>query len=461
MKKPEGNIFRRAPLQQLGPQQRATPTGPVTTVWMQDSRYSLLLASMIWILLLYMTIPPDVFSAVKVDATQMAKANPLTRALKLGLIASGMVFLLWRQSLAKQLLKSINPLFLTYLALMLVSTAWSLSPGTTINRMISVTAVIATALAFCLASWHRYRLQNVLRPFFTLFVLACILFGLVHPELAIDTFNNGAWQGLTTQKNQFGQLASFGIIFWIHGWLTKKDSIWRVLPGMAICMTGLMLSKSSTSLLGTIFSVWLMLLLTINWTNIRRYMPYMVTTFASLCVCFSLAVLRLIPGSELVLAPIAAISGKDLTFSNRTQIWEIVTENVVRHPILGSGYGGYWIGALPSSPSYEFVTRAGYYPTESHNGYLESVNDLGTVGLLFLFGYLFIYVRQSLQLFKLDRPQAILFIGIFFQQAMINLSEATWMQIVSTSFIVMTIVTVALGRTLLEAKWNASYARHA
>ena len=51
------------------------------------------------------------------------------------------------------------------------------------------------------------------------------------------------------------------------------------------------------------------------------------------------------------------------------------------------------------------------------------MNDLGFVGLICLLGYLTVYVRQSLQLFRSDRPQGALYLALFFQQAMTNLSE--------------------------------------
>jgi O-antigen ligase len=71
----------------------------------------------------------------------------------------------------------------------------------------------------------------------------------------------------------------------------------------------------------------------------------------------------------------------------------------------------------------------GFYPTQSHNGYLEIVNDLGFVGLICLLGYLVFWVYQSLQLMKFDRGQAMLFLALFFQQAITNLSESTWLAI--------------------------------
>jgi O-antigen ligase len=94
-----------------------------------------------------------------------------------------------------------------------------------------------------------------------------------------------------------------------------------------------------------------------------------------------------------------------------------------------------------------------FYPSEAHNGYLEMVNDLGFVGLACLLCYLVVWVRQSLRLMKFDRAQAALFLAIFFQQAVTNLSESTWLAINSAFAIaVATLATFAMARALLDQR---------
>ena len=71
-----------------------------------------------------------------------------------------------------------------------------------------------------------------------------------------------------------------------------------------------------------------------------------------------------------------------------------------------------------------------FYPNESHNGYLEIVNDLGFVGLIVLFAYLIQYVRQAVRLIPFDRNQAGLYLAVFFQQAVMTFPRAAgWIRI--------------------------------
>src|SRR5258707_7592167 len=100
-----------------------------------------------------------------------------------------------------------------------------------------------------------------------------------------------------------------------------------------------------------------MVLVMVAPSGLRRYMPYIVSTFAVLVVVYALAVLNLIPGTSMLLDPIAEVSGKDMTFSNRAVIWDIIKEHIQLAPMLGSGYGAALARPLPSSASYTLLGR--------------------------------------------------------------------------------------------------------
>jgi O-antigen ligase len=438
------------------PQDAPEPAGTAATapVWIADRSATLLLTIMAWVLLLSLTVPWNIFGGIK-EATAY-QVNPLARLIKLGLLGSGALICLWRAPMTVLLLQQLNRGLVAFLIAVPLSYLWSISPGDTLARFISILSTLFTCLAFCVAGWHQQRFQQVARPFITVILMGSIVFGLVSPDLAIEhgigTLKD-AWHGLTSQKNEFGQLSSFGVVFWMHGWLSGQVKRWQALVFGVMALTCVLLSRSSTSLMATVLvSVFLLLLLR-SPPNLRRYMPWIVTGFASMVLTYALAVLKLVPGLDVILEPIAAMTGKDMTFSNRSNIWLIIKEHIALHPWFGTGYGAFWIGPVPSSPSYEFLTRMYFYPTESHNGYLEIINDLGFFGGLILFSYLIIFVKQSLQLMRLDRTQGALFLGLFFQQAIMNLSESCWLTVNSAFlFTLMTMATVALARSLLEAR---------
>jgi O-antigen ligase len=212
----------------------------------------------------------------------------------------------------------------------------------------------------------------------------------------------------------------------------------------------LWLSRSATALIASAFAVAFLGLLTRWPISLQPYLKYAVIVVVTALTVYALAVLRLIPGQSILLAPITAMTG-DITFTGRSEIWTILSEHIARQPLLGTGYGAFWTGPDPQSPSYIFVMRmGGFYPGTAHNGYLEIANDLGWVGLICLFGYLIAHLRQTLRLLQFDKPQAVLLLTLFIHQVIANLSESHWLSVLSVHFVLMTLATAALSRLLLE-----------
>ncbi|MGA2189118.1 MAG: O-antigen ligase family protein [Steroidobacteraceae bacterium] len=419
---------------------------------------------MLWILIVYLVVPIEYFSGdmVLTGDTSMSVPHPLARAIKIGLLAVSGVVVLWRNRLAWLQLRTLNPFFWVFMTLVPLSVLWSIDPAATVNRFVSLLSIVSVCFAFALLGWNRTRFQDVVRPIVTALLVASIIFEMLYPQYAIEVGEGtlkDAWRGLTAQKNQFGMLSSFGAVFWLHAWFNKEKNWWIALPFVGLSLTCVLLSRSSTSLMATTLSAVFMVLVMAAPSNLRRFMPYIVSAFAILVVVYALAVLNIIPGTSLLLDPIAELTGKDMTFSNRAVIWNVIKEHVQLAPVFGSGYGAYWTGPVPSSPSFAFLARmGGFYPTQSHNGYLEIVNDLGFAGLLCLLGYLVFWVRQSLLLMRFDRGQGMLFLALFFQQAITNLSESTWLAINSAFAIALaTLATCCLSRSLLELKLREFY----
>jgi len=426
----------------------------------EGGRGSLLTAVLVWIMTIYLTVPLHYFEGDLAGSTNedgMGASNPLSRIIKLGLLIVSVVIVAWKSRPAILEMKALNRGFLFFLVLVPLSALWSIDSEATLNRYVSLLSMVFVCLAFTSHGWTRTRFQDVVRPVVTALILASILWGLAYPQYGIEigegTLKN-SWRGLTAQKNQFGMLSSFGVLLWLHAGLSRERKWWLAAPFVGICGFAVLLSRSSTSLLATVLSTFLMLLVMTSPPGVKRYMPYIVSVFAALVIVYALAVLNIIPGMSVLLEPITAFSGKDMTFSNRAVIWDIIKEHIALSPIVGSGYGAYWLGPVPSSPSVVFLTRMGdFYPSQSHNGYLEIVNDLGFVGLVCLLTYLYSWVSQSLQLMRSDRNQGLLFLALFFQQAITNLSESTWLAINAAFALALgTLATFCISRSLLEQR---------
>lgn len=424
--------------------------------WLRDDQHSFLLAGMMWALIILMIVPEGFDYRSLADPAAPTSGGAISRGLWLGLLGLSVIIIFWRGGLAWLLARTVNPFLFLFAALAIASVTWSIDPTLTSRRLVRMVTMILVCAAFVLMSWHARRYQNVIRPIITIMLLGSIIFGLAFPALAIHQETSaeliGAWRGLANHKNGLGALACFGLILWFHAWLSGEVKTLRALAGGGIAITCLLLSRSSTSLSVALFVMLVLWVLLRSQQGFRPYIPYLIALLMTLVLIYALAILNLIPGMGTLLAPITALTGKDMTLTGRTEIWAIMAEHIRYHPLLGTGYGAYWTPApTPGTDAYEFVLRmGGFYPGSAHNGYLEVLNDLGWAGLLCLLAYIVMHLWQSHQLLGIDRTQGALYLGLFFQQALTNLSETHWFSVLSVDFVIMTLATMALARGILE-----------
>jgi O-antigen ligase len=430
---------------------------PARAVPAPDRRLSLLVAGLVWTLIVMMIVPEGFNYAMLASGATPSSGSFVSRSLWLGLLVLSAMIVLWRASLTMLLLRNLNPFLIAFAALAFASIVWSIEPMLTVRRDIRLITILLTCTAFALAGWHPRRLQAVVRPILTLMLVGSVIFGLTMPQLAIHQETSpellNAWRGLTNHKNSLGALAGVTLLFWLQGWAARDVRPLRAILCCLLAGLCIWLSRSATSLIATVFAAAFLGLLTQWPRSLQPYFKYAVIIVVITVTVYSLAMLRLIPGQRILLAPITAVSGFDTTFTGRSEIWMILTDHIRQHPLFGTGYGAYWSSPTPASPSYEFVTRMnGFYPGTAHNGYLEIANDLGWTGLLCLLGYMAVQLRQSLQALVIDKPQAALYLTLFMHQTISNLSESHWLSVLSVQFVLTTLTTVALARLLLEQR---------
>ncbi len=437
------------------------PSGPNGGPWASDHRGAWIGVFFTWLLLLVMTVPDNFDYSSLTTAVAPDAGSPMSRMLWMVLIAGPAGIVLWRRSLTWLLLRWVNPFLLAFCALAIASVLWSDLPSVTVRRFIRIAAVMLCALSFAVIAWDSRRFQRVIRPAITLILIGSLIFGLVRPDLAIhhelSPELKDAWKGLTNHKNSLGDCASIGVILWLHAWLSGEQSRGRAVLGIGVAMACLLLSRSSTSLLATAAVSALLCLLCKASPRLRERLPPLIVVSVLLVVVYSLIVLRLIPGLDFLLTPLSSLTGKDASFSGRTDIWTLVVEHFKEQPWLGSGYGAYWIGPQPWAPVYQFVLRLSFYPGSAHSGYLDVLNDLGLVGFACLLGYLALYLRDALRVFRTDHTQGALIIALFAQQVIANLAETHWFSVLSSDFVVMTFASVCVGRQLLDQRLRAIF----
>jgi O-antigen ligase len=428
----------------------------------KDPKFHVFLVTAVYWLVIARVIIPGLFDySPDTDVLKVAARDAvLNKVTWLAFLFIPIALLGARWGLTMRVLKQTNRFFLILLGFATISILWSIDVGASTSRLTHMLTVVLDCLAVAVVGWHATRVQQITRPILTVLLIGCLVFCLGWPDLAItapippDT--HYYWHGLTTQKNGLGSLASLGTVFWFHGWASRQV---KALPalifgGMSVAL--MVMSRSSTAVMATALVAMFLLLMLRSGSvpALRRYIPYMVGAFVCLTLAYSLAVLKVVPGLDILLVPVTMLSGKDSTFTARTQIWELIRAHIQYSPFIGSGYGGYWAGPIPTSPSYIFLNVMYFYPSEAHNGYLDIINDLGYVGLLLLLGYLIGYIRQALRLLRSNYSQCALYLAVIFQQLLTNLSETHWL-FVGHDFIVLTMATFGVARSLIDARQQA------
>lgn len=80
----------------------------------------------------------------------------------------------------------------------------------------------------------------------------------------------------------------------------------------------------------------------------------------------------------------------DATHSGRRDIWAATWRMFAAHPLLGVGFGGYWVAV-----SGQHEGSGGLVPQQAHNDYLEILASGGVFGGAAVFAFLLLLVRQS------------------------------------------------------------------
>ena len=127
---------------------------------------------------------------------------------------------------------------------------------------------------------------------------------------------------------------------------------------------------------------------------LRKYLVVASILFALVLLGTGFAV-EAFSGKSFFAAGVEA-SGRDTTLTGRTELWEDILNIASDHPILGVGYGSFWIGDLGNDLWERHIWR----PTQGHNGYLDVYVELGIVGVFFLLLIIISSFRQIIRTLK-------------------------------------------------------------
>ena len=254
-----------------------------------------------------------------------------------------------------------------------VSSQWSIDSDVTTRRAIAL--AFTTMFGFYLAARYSWRgFVELVAGALLVAALGSLVAALLFPSFGVDhEIHAGAWRGLYSEKNSLGAMMARGALAAAAAAILapQRRLLWI---GAGLLSAGMVIASTSTTALFTLLLIAAMLPVIMA-----------VRTGGALGVG---AVWATLTGAAAVVAAtvfmpdlVFGAFGKDATLTGRTDIWELVMENIRQRPLLGHGFGAFW-----SDPNYgpsAVISSVLEWPVpNAHNGWLETLLAFGMVGLV-------------------------------------------------------------------------------
>ena len=324
-----------------------------------------------------------------------------------------------------------------YLAFAGASVLWAFKPELSFIRfaqqVMVVTSVVLPAL---LAS----RTTDLLRGLFLCFAIAAILNLVFVIERPPIDFKNVTWgyPGYFSGKNYLGQFAAIALLLSVNEIINRgfRRVFGAVIAVIAIAL--LILSNSKTSI-GLTLLAPVLAVVTLSFRKATRISPAVVL----LSIPFCYLVFASITGFGV--GRLSYMLYGDPTFTGRTVIWDFAHLEIARNPILGWGYQSFWLVG-PDGPS--VVDGPGWVKEmpNAHNGYLDTMLEMGYVGLLLLVTFIAASLHAIGRMADRDFTRAWLVLSLALYIIITNGLESLWMRGFEMMWVVFLILVAEIGR---------------
>ncbi len=296
-----------------------------------------------------------------------------------GLLAAVAGAVVWRTD-RKALACLATPPFLGFALWVAVSCVASQDVATSLKRVLITGFAAVCAMALFLLPRGRDDLARLLCTAGMVIAALCY-FGIVFmPHLSVHQATDaseaqlaGDWRGLFAHKNTASGIFSILAFVGLFGLRTGRREGWIlfVLSLLFVMFSG---GKSSTVICFATMTISTVM------TRLRRPSVWAAVALAPLALLTLLGI-----GSVLwpSLAPLSGILPLDATFTGRIDIWAFAIPQATSHLLFGHGIGAFWNTEVLRYGSEQNTMWAGQ-AEHAHNGYLDSVLQMGLPGLILM-----------------------------------------------------------------------------
>jgi exopolysaccharide production protein ExoQ len=328
-----------------------------------------------------------------------------------------------------------NKLLFSLVGLVVFSTAWSASPGTTAWKALAL--AMTTVLGVYLAtSFETGELAALLAWVLAAIVLLSIVFAKLRPQYGLDHIRGDAWRGVFTTKNELGRIAVLAAVVWLVRAITLRGHLVTAVSLSLASLYTLLQSGSKTGLIVLLLLAVLVMVL----PALRAHYSIAIPTAAVVAGAGVLTAQWLVGHSDAVLNSV----GGNSNLTGRSEIWSAVWTMISAHPWLGYGFGAFWRGL--DGPSAQVWAMVGETPPHAHNGVLDLWLDLGLAGVALMAGSFLVTTGRAVRALRGEWsleaifPTVVLAFLVFF-----NFSESTLLRPHSLFWVLYVATAVKLG----------------
>jgi O-antigen ligase len=364
--------------------------------------------------------------------------SPLDRNLLTVLLILGLFVLFSRSERTKAILRS-NKWLVALCVYIILSVVWSNFPAISLRRCFRSIGNLLMVLVVLTESDPLGAMRALLRRVYLVHIPASSLTIKYFRWLGVAYSDDGLsemWTGLAMHKNNLGQVAMCSglVSLWgvIQHWTKNKLTVDLVLFVLTLwVLRGSGTNHSSTAIIAFIAGLAVLLGLQLVRNRAAKARRIILTSIIALMVLGSVASLVFTAFNTTPIGLVLEASGRDMTFTDRTYIWQDLLINAAKSPVLGVGIGAFWVGPI----GYEIYPLDNWLrvtpwwrPHEGHNGYLDVYVELGGIGLALLIlviGSAFIGALDTLRYnFGLGSLRLALLVGVL----MNNVAESSFLR---------------------------------
>ena len=286
--------------------------------------------------------------------------------------------------------------FLCLLMLMVgLSAIWSQTPIETFKMSL----VLLSTTTICVYIAKQYNWQNLDNFFRGSGALVALL------SLIIRNPIGKGWSGVLGHPNQLGSSMALVATLWIWYIINHGKQRWLALVIVGISL--LLLYKTNSA------GAKVQLVVLLSFLIYLRFIKSLSSQWAFIAVVLFLVIVTIatILVTENLETIVVDTLGKDLTFTGRTPLWQLLWERKIKsHFWLGYGYESFWQPWRGiDNPANDVVFANGWRATHAHNGFVELFLALGVIGfVLFAFSFLTTIARSVLYMSQSKEVESVL-----------------------------------------------------